>query len=101
MPRPVLTATIAEPPVVVPGPVVIEPGQPTAVPHDPRRSGARAPRSSPAREVRRRPGVPGRLVRRHRSAPPRRTRFLGIDLDPAFDWAEVVLVTAEDIPART
>ncbi|HEY7599997.1 MAG TPA: xanthine dehydrogenase family protein molybdopterin-binding subunit [Candidatus Limnocylindrales bacterium] len=32
-----------------------------------------------------------------RSAEPR-ARLLGIDLDPAFDWARVVVLTAKDIP---
>jgi CO/xanthine dehydrogenase Mo-binding subunit len=27
-----------------------------------------------------------------------RARLLGIDLDPAFDWSSVVVVTAADIP---
>ena len=29
-----------------------------------------------------------------------RARLVGIDLDPAFDWARVVVVTADDIPGR-
>ncbi len=27
-------------------------------------------------------------------------RFLGLDLDPAFDWSKVVVVTADDIPGE-
>ena len=51
--------------------------------------------------VRGRPRVPGRLVRRDDpfDRPPC-PRCSAIELDPAFDWTRVAVVTADDIPGR-
>ena len=49
-------------------------------------------------EVRRRPRLPRRLVRRHHPLHRAARHLLGIELDEAFDWSQVVVVTAADIP---
>ncbi len=95
------SATIAEPPTVVPGPVIVDP-----------RSGALgAARPAPFR----REGpdkltgraiyvddlvVPGAWYGATIRSTEAHARFLGLDLDPDFDWSRVVVVTAADIPGE-
>src|SRR3954454_22400583 len=92
-------ASIAEPPTVVPGPVIVDPlGQTRG-----------AARTAPFR----REGpdkltgraiyvddlvVPGAWYGAAIRSTDAHARFLGLELDPAFDWSRVVVVTAADIP---
>ena len=51
--------------------------------------------------VHRRPRLPRCVVRPHDPLDRCRTRDCsGIDLDPAFDWSKVVVLTAKDMPGR-
>ncbi len=94
-----LHASIAEPPLVMPGPVVVEPSGVTRG----------AARSAPWR----REGpdkltgraiyvddlvVPGAWYGATIRSTEARARFLGLELHPDFDWSRVVIVTAADIP---
>jgi len=95
------SASIAEPPMVLPGPVIV----------DPLGSTRGAARPAPFRRE-----GPDKLTGRAiyvddlvvpgawygatiRSTEPH-ARFLGLELDPAFDWSQVVVVTAADIPGE-
>ena len=90
----------AMPETVAPSPVIVPPSGPARG-----RAGARAPlrREGPAKLTGQAlyaddlvfPGAwYGTTIR---STEPR-ARFLGLDLDPAFDWTKVAVVTAADIP---
>ena len=94
------SATIAAPPIV-PGPLIVEPWGTTRG----------AARSAPDR----REGpdkltgravyvddlvVPGAWYGATVRSTEAHARFLGLELDPAFDWSSVVVVTAADIPGE-
>ncbi len=92
-------ASIAEPPVVAPGPVIVDP------------SGATRGAARPAPWRREGPDkltgraiyvddlvVPGAWYGATIRSTEAHARFLGLDLDPDFDWTRVVIVTAADIP---
>ena len=86
-----------------PDAVVVQPGTIVARPRP--RSRPAAPRgpgqADRRRHVRRRPRLPGRLVRRDDPLDRRaRDASSALDLDPAFDWSTVVVVTAADIPGE-
>jgi hypothetical protein len=61
---------------------------------------ARAREAHRRGEVRRRPRLPRRLVRRDDPLDRRPRPLRRLDLDEAFDWSKVVVVTAADIPGE-
>ncbi len=92
-------ASIAEPPVVAPVPVIVDP------------AGASRGAARPAPWRREGPDkltgravyvddlvVPGAWYGATIRSTEAHARFLGLELDPDFDWSRVVLVTAADIP---
>lgn len=99
VPPDAVTATIVEP--RAPAPLVLDPARPTpglARPAPLRREG-------PAKLT----GqaiyvddlvVPGAWYGATIRSTEAHARFLGLDLDPAFDWSRVVVVTAKDIPGE-
>ena len=93
--------SIAEPPVVLPGPLVVDPDRqaPGAARPAPRR------REGPDKLTGRAVYVddlvvPGAWYGATIRSTDAHARFLGLELDPAFDWTQVVVVTAADIPGE-
>jgi CO/xanthine dehydrogenase Mo-binding subunit len=95
------SATIAEPPVVAPGPVVVEPRGVTrgaARPAPVRREG---PDKLTGRAIYVDDLViPGAWYGATIRSTEAHARFLGLELDPAFDWSSVVVVSSADIPGE-
>ncbi len=96
-----ITRTIAEPPIAVPGPVIADPGIVTpgiARPVPWRREGPDklTGRATYVDDL----VVPGAWYGATIRSTEAHARFLGLELDPTFDWSRVVIVTATDIPGE-
>ena len=94
-----LRSSIAEPPVVVPGPVIVAPDRQTpgaARPGPLRREGPDklTGRAMYVDDI----VVPGAWYGATIRSTDAHARFVELEQDPAFDWSPVVLVTAADIP---
>ena len=94
-------ASIAEPPVAVPGPLIVDPeGQVrgAARPAPLRREGSDklTGRAIYVDDL----VVPGAWYGATVRSSEAHARFLGLDLDASFDWSQVVVVTAADIPGE-
>jgi CO/xanthine dehydrogenase Mo-binding subunit len=95
------SATVAEPPVVVPEPLIVPPSGQTpgiARPAPLRREG---PDKLTGRAIYVDDMVvPGAWYGATIRSSEAHARFLGLELDPGFDWSGVVVVTAADIPGE-